>query len=54
MTKEQEQFSTYLTSEHGNVTFVIDPLKILELKNPTSETKPFLKLPHHNLTIIKP
>lgn len=53
MTEEQEQFANYATSEHIHSTFVIDPLKILELKNPTSETKPFLKLPHHNLTIIK-
>jgi len=43
LTVEQEQFSPYATTDHLVYGFTFDPQIILELKNPTSETKPFLK-----------
>lgn len=43
ITSEQEQFSPYAVSEHLINDYTFDPQLILELKNPTSETKPFLK-----------
>lgn len=43
ITEEQEQFSEYSTAKHVVKMFEFSAHKILDLKNPTDETKPFLK-----------
>lgn len=43
MTDEQEQFSEYSSGKHIFKMYEFDERKILDLKNPSSETKPFLK-----------
>lgn len=48
---EQEQYSAYATTDHLVNHFEWDPQLILELKNPTSETKPFLKPIQNSLRI---
>jgi len=51
ITEEQEQFAPYTTADHLVNEFSFDPQKILELKNPSSETKPFLKPIQNNIRI---
>lgn len=53
MTEEQEQFSLYSKADHLINEFSFDSQKILELKNPSPETKPFLKPIQNNIRIIR-
>lgn len=53
MTEEQEQFSEYSTAKQVMTIFEFDGNKILELKNPSDETKPFLKPIQDNVRIIR-
>lgn len=43
ITEEQEQYSEYSVAKHVVKMFEFNGNKILELKNPSDETKPFLK-----------
>lgn len=53
MTDEQEQFSDYSTSKQIVKMYQFDGNKILELKNPSSETKPFLKEMYEGVRISR-
>lgn len=50
---EQEQYSTYSKSDPVVMSYVFDEILIKELKQISSETKPFLKEINESLSIIK-
>lgn len=53
ISEEQETYSDYSTAEHIVKTYAFDAQKIIDLKNPSDETKPFLKEMNEGVVITR-